>query len=185
MEKLHDMKPTSIVKRLETVMREQWDCDALTDYRTNVTYKYGDVAIRICYLHMLFESLGIKPGDKVAVCDKNSSNWVIAMLAVLSYRTVAVPLLPDYSKEQLRTLCEHCGAKFMIASHRLANLWPEGQCPMYMIDVEDLLAMTPSILTDEVEDKAFALFAQRYPNGFTKEHVHYEAENPDDLMILS
>ena len=169
MEKLHDMKPTSIVKRLETVMREQWDCDALTDYRTDVTYKYGDVAMRICYLHMLFESLGIKPGDKVAVCDKNSSNWVIAMLAVMSYRTVAVPLLPDYSKEQLRTLCEHCGAKFMIASHRLANLWPEGQCPMYMIDVEDLLAMTPSILTDEVEDKAFALFAQRYPNGFTKE----------------
>jgi long-chain acyl-CoA synthetase len=185
MEKLHDMKPTSIVKRLEAVMREQWDCDALTDYRTDVTYKYGDVAMRICYLHMLFESLGIKPGDKVAVCDKNSSNWVIAMLAVLSYRTVAVPLLPDYSKEQLRTLCEHCGAKFMIASHRLANLWPEGQCPMYMIDVEDLLAMTPSILTDEVEDKAYALFAQRYPNGFTKEHVHYEAENPDDLMILS
>jgi len=96
------IKSKSIVKQLETVLREQWDRDALTDSGQDVTYKYGDVAIRICYLHMLFESLGIKPGDKVAICDKNSSNWAIAMLAVLTYRTVAVPLLSDYSKQQLR-----------------------------------------------------------------------------------
>ena len=107
----------SIVKQLENVIRKRWNQDALTDYGSNVTYKYSDLAIRICYLHMLFEVLGIKPGDKVAVCDKNSSNWAIAMLAVLSYRSVAVPLLPDYSKEQLKMLCEHCGAKFIIASH--------------------------------------------------------------------
>ena len=175
----------SILKCLEETIREQWDCDALTDYGTDETFKYRDVAVRICYLHMLFESLGIKPGDKVALCSKNSSNWAIAMLAVLTYRAVAVPLLPDYSNEQLRMLCEHCDAKFMIASHRLANLWPEGQCPMYMIDVEDLLAMTPSIFTDDVEDKAYNLFAQRYPNGYTANDVHYEAEQPEDLMILS
>ena len=176
---------TSILKRLEEVMREQWDCDALTDYGSDITYKYSGVAKRICYFHLLFESLGIKPGDKVAICDKNSSNWAIAMLAVLTYRAVAVPLLPDYSKEQLKMLCEHCDAKFMIASHRLANLWPEGQCPMYMIDVMDLLAMTPSSFTDEIEDKAYELFAKRYPKGYTKDQVHYEAENPNDLMILS
>ena len=175
----------SIIKQLENVMREQWDKDALTDYGSGVTYKYGDIAIRICFFHLLFESLGIKPGDKVAVCGKNSGNWAVSMLAVLTYRAVAVPLLPDYSKEQLKMLCEHCGAKFMIASHRLANLWPEGQCPMYMIDVEDLLAMTPSTLTDAVEEKAFAMFAERYPKGYTQQDMHYEAEAADDLMILS
>jgi len=175
----------SIIKQLETVFHEQWDSDALTDYGSGVTYKYGDVAIRICYFHMLFESLGIKPGDKVAICGKNSCNWAISMLAILTYHAVAVPLLPDYSKQQLKMLCEHCGAKFMIASHRLANLWPEGECPMYMIDVEDLLAMTPSRFTDDVEDKAFALFAKRYPNGFTKDILQYKEEQPDELMILS
>lgn len=121
---MREKEYTSIVKQLETVMREQWDCDALTDYGSDITYKYSSVAKRICYLHLLFESLGIKAGDKVAICDKNSSNWAIAMLAVLTYRAVAVPLLPDYSKEQLKMLCEHCDAKFMIASHRLSNLWP-------------------------------------------------------------
>ena len=73
----------------------------------------------------------------------------------------------------------------MIASHRLANLWPEGECPMYMIDVEDLLAMTPSRFTDDIEDKAIALFAKRYPNGFTKDILQYKEEQPDELMILS
>lgn len=175
----------SIVKQIESVLRERWDCEALTDWGSGITYKYGDVAMRICYMHLLFESLGIKPGDKIALCDKNSSNWSIAMLAVLTYRAVAVPLLPDYSKEQLKMLCEHCDAKFMIANHRLAKLWPNGKCPMYMLDVEDLLAMTPSALTDDIEEKAFALFAERYPKGFKKENLHYEAENPDDLMILS
>jgi len=175
----------SIIKSIEAAFHNHWGDDALTDWGSGVTYKYGDVAVRICYMHMLFESLGIKPGDKIALCDKNSSNWAIAMLAVLTYRAVAVPLLPDYSKEQLRTLCEHCDAKFMIASHRLANLWPEGECPMYMLDVEDLLAMTPSAFTDNVEEKAFSLFAERYPNGYSKEQLHFEAERPEDLMILS
>lgn len=174
-----------IIKQLEKVMREQWDKNALTDYGSGVTYKYGDIATRISFFHLLFESLGIKPGDKVAVCGKNSGNWAVSMLAVLTYRAVAVPLLPDYSKEQLKMLCEHCGAKFIIASHRLANLWPAGQCPMYMIDVTDLLAMTPSALTDAVEEKAFAMFVERYPQGYTPQDVNYEAERPDDLMILS
>lgn len=175
----------SIIKQLEVALREYWDDDALTDWGSGVTYKYGDVALRICYMHMLFECLGIKPGDKIALCDKNSSNWAIAMLAVLTYRAVAVPLLPNYSKQQFKTLCEHCDAKFMIASHRLANLWPEGECPMYMLDVEDLLAMTPSVFTDDVEEKVFSLFAKRYPNGYQKENLHFEAEQPEDLMILS
>lgn len=180
-----EKEPVSLIKRIEEVIRERWDDAALTDYGSDVTYRYRDVAKRVCYMHLLFESLGIKAGDKVAICDKNCSNWAIAMLAVLTYRAVAVPLLPDYSKEQLKMLCEHCDAKFMIASYRLANLWPEGQCPMYMIDVKDMLTMTPTALTDEVEDKAFALFNQRYPNGFGKENVHYEAERADDLMVLS
>lgn len=175
----------SIVKKLETVFRESWDMPALTDLGSGITYKYGDVATRIRYIHALFEALGIKAGDKIAVCDKNSSNWAISMLAVITYRAVAVPLLPDYSKEQLRMLCEHCDAKFMISSRRLENLWPEGECPMYMLDIKDLLAMTPSLGTDDIERRAFRQLTERYPNGFHRQDVIYEAEDPETLMLLS
>lgn len=178
-------KDNSLIKSIEEVFRSSWDMPALTDWGSNVTYTYGDVATRVCYIHFLLEVLGIKPGDKIAVCDKNSSNWVISMLAVITYRAVAVPLLPDFSKQQLKALCEHSEAKFMIVNRQLSTLWEEGECPVYMLDMEDLLTMTPSAATDEVEKEVFRRFKTKYPNGYSKEDLCYEAENPDELMLLS
>lgn len=178
-------KDNSLIKSIEDVFRSGWDMPALTDWGNDVTYSYGDVATRVCYIHCMFEVLGIKPGDKIAICDKNSTNWAISMLAIITHRSIAVPLLPDYSKQQLKMLCEHCDAKFMMGNRQLATLWEEGECPMYMLDTEDLLTMTPNTATDKVEEDVFSKFKTKYPNGYSKEDVHYEAENPDDLMLLS
>lgn len=178
-------KDNSLIKSIEDVFRSGWDMPALTDCGSNVTYTYGDVATRVCYIHCMFEVLGIKPGDKIAICDRNSSNWAISMLAIITYRSIAVPLLPDYSRQQLKMLCEHCDAKFMMGNRQLATLWEEGECPMYMLDMEDLLTMTPNTATDKVEEDVFSKFKTKYPNGYSKEDVCYEAENPEDLMLLS
>lgn len=119
----------SLIKTYENRFRESWDEPALTDYGSDLTIRYCDVAKRISYLHLLFEQVGIRPGDKVALCDRNSANWAISMLAILTYRAVAVPLLTDYSNSQLVMLCEHCGARFMVGNKKLSQLWPEGKCP--------------------------------------------------------
>lgn len=158
---------------------------ALTDYESSITFTYGDVATRIRYIHLLFEELNIKPGDKIAICGKNCTNWAVSMLAVITYRAVAVPLLAEYSNMQLVELCEHCDAKFMIGDKRLVNLWPEGQCPMYLLDLEDLLAMTPTVDTDNIEYRVFSQFCTKYNHVYKPEDVCYEAENLDDLMLLS
>ena len=71
----------SIIKQLEYVFKRSWHAPALTDYESDQTYTYGDVATRIRYIHCLFEALEIKPGDKIAICGKNSTNWSISMLA--------------------------------------------------------------------------------------------------------
>jgi len=178
-------KDHSLIKSIEDVFRSGWDMPALTDCGSNVTYSYSDVATRVCYIHCMFEVLGIKPGDKIAICDRNSTNWAISMLAIITYRSIAVPLLPDYSRQQLKMLCEHCDAKFMMGNRQLATLWEEGECPMYMLDTEDLLTMTPNTATDKVEEDVFSIFKTKYPNGYSKEDVHFEAENPEDLMLLS
>lgn len=175
----------NLIKSIETVFRKSWELPALTDWDSNITYTYGDVATRVCFIHSLFDVLGIRPGDKIAICDKNSSNWAISMLAIITYRAVAVPLLPDYSKQQLKMLCEHCDAKFMIGNRQLSTLWEEGECPMYLLDTEDLLTMTPNTATDKVEEEAFHRFRTKHPNGYTREDVCYEAEDPDALMLLS
>lgn len=175
----------SVIKIIENSIREGWDKPALTDIATNTTYTYCEVAVRISYIHSLFEELGIKKGDKVAICDKNSCNWVISLLAVVTYKAIAVPLLPDYSDKQLVMLCDHCGAKFMIASNRVSHLWDDRECPMFLLDISDLLTMTPSIETDTLEQRTFDRYRQRYPDGFTLADLYYEAEHLDDVMLLS
>lgn len=176
----------SLIKTLEKRFKESWDEPALTDYGSDLTIRYGDVAKRISYLHLLFEQVGIKPGDKVALCDKNSANWAISMLAILTYRAVAVPLLTDYSNAQLVMLCEHCGAKFMVGNKKLSKLWPDGKCPMYLLDTEDLLPMVPTIQTDQIEESLFSRHRQLYPEGYSRESISYESEDSlDDMMLLS
>lgn len=176
----------SLIKTYENRFRESWDEPALTDYGSDLTIRYCDVAKRISYLHLLFEQVGIRPGDKVALCDRNSANWAISMLAILTYRAVAVPLLTDYSNSQLVMLCEHCGARFMVGNKKLSQLWPEGKCPMYLLDTEDLLPMTPTIQTDQIEESLFLRHRQLYPGGYKRESVSYAAEDSlDDMMLLS
>ena len=176
----------SLIKTLEQRFRDSWDEPALTDYGSDQTFTYGDVATRISYMHLLFEQVGLKPGDKIALCDKNSANWIVSMLAILTYKAVAVPLLTDYSNAQLVMLCEHCNAKFMIGSSKLSSLWPNGDCPMYLLNTEDLLPITPTIQTDLIEESLYNRHEELYPDGFTRDSVCYEAEDsPEDLMLLS
>lgn len=175
----------SILKTFEQVFRKDWDSPAFSDYGKDRIFTFGDVATRISYIHCMFAEVGIRPGDRVIICDRNSSNWAISMLAVITYHAVAVPLLPDYSDAQLVMLCEHCNARFIICNRSLSNLWPAGECPMYMLDIEDLLTMNPDRRTDKVEEAAFLHYAEKYPEGFSPGDLVYEAENPDDMMLLS
>lgn len=175
----------SILKQLETVFREEWESPAFSDYGKDRSFTYGEVATRISYIHCLFAELGIKPGDRVIICDRNSSNWAISFLAIITYQAVAVPLLPDYSDAQLVMLCEHCNARFIICSRSLSKLWPAGECPMYMLDIEDLLTMNPDRHTDAVEEAAFTRYAEKYPKRLGPDNLVYGEEDPDAMMLLS
>ena len=84
-------------------IRKHWELPAFTDLGgTTMTYK--DVARKIAKLHLLFEEIGIKPGDKVALCGKNSSMWCVAFLATLTYGAVIVPILPDFKADNVQHL---------------------------------------------------------------------------------
>ena len=88
-----DSKVEDIVKLIETSLKKNWTLDALTDYR-GTTLQYKDVARKIAKLHILFETVGIEKGDKIAICGRNSSHWAVAFLATMTYGAVAVPVLP-------------------------------------------------------------------------------------------
>ena len=147
----------SLIKAVEHTLRESWRKPAFTDYGTDRSYTYGEVAQRIAQHHLWFESQGIRRGDKIAICDKNCSNWGVGLLAILTYGAVAVPFLPDFSTSQLQEMCQHSESRLMLTSR----------------DV------------DEVGERVAEEYARRYPDGFLAEHVSYAEEDPDDLMLLS
>ncbi len=174
----------SLIKRIERVFREAWDQPALTNYGSDTTYSYGDVATRVAYLHLLFQEMGIQPGDRVALCDKNSANWVISELAIITYRAVGVPLLPDFSEKQIMALCEHSESKLLIGSKKLTTLWPKGE-GIATIDIDLPPTLDAKLLTGEAEVRALNRLHATYPTGLTPDQIHYEAEDPEALMLLS
>jgi len=151
----------SFIGMVESAIRDGWDCLAYSDYGTDISYTYADVARRIAALHSLFEKQGVKCGDKVALCDKNSSNWAISYMAILTYGAVVVPILSDFNEDQIQNIYEHSDSKLMIG-RRGIHVAP-------LIDVAvDLL---------KVSDEDFS--------GLKPEDVKYERERPDDLALIS
>ena len=82
----------SLIPFIEKSIRDNWERPALTNYR-GVSYQYRDVARKIAKLHLLYEHAGIKPGERIAICGRNSAQWAVAMLSAVTYGCVAVPLL--------------------------------------------------------------------------------------------
>lgn len=174
-----------LIKRIETVFRTAWDKPALTNYGTSLTYTYGDLATRVAYMHLLFEEMGIMPGDKVAVCDKNSANWALTLLAITTYRAVSVPLLPDFSEKQIASLCEHSEAKALIAGSKLCSLWQDKEGGLRTLDIDVLPTLDEAKLTDEEAKRALQRMKELYPSGYQASDVHFEAEDPEAMMLLS
>ena len=88
----------SFIAYIENSIKENWDLDALTDYN-GATLQYKDVARKIEKVHLIFEASGIKKGDKIAICGRNSSHWGVTFLATLTYGAVAVPILHEFKAE--------------------------------------------------------------------------------------
>ena len=82
----------NFVKIFERALRENWERPAVTDYGTDVTLTYGQLAINIEKLHILFKACGVKKNDKVAVMGRNNSNWVAVYLATVTYGAIIVPI---------------------------------------------------------------------------------------------
>ena len=78
------------LSRLEEAIKKNWDRPALGNYRGE-TFTFGEFATHIAKFHLFFEAIGLKKGDKVALCAKNSARWGITFFAANTYEAVLVP----------------------------------------------------------------------------------------------
>lgn len=153
-------RDTSILGIIENVLKSNWTKPAYTDYGTPLTLTYGDVAKHIAGLHRLYAQMGIKPGDKIAVCDKNSTNWAVAFLSAFTYGAVVVPILSDFNEEQINNIVEHSEAKLFIGK-----------------EVQGLTGAAKFLSINSI--------GYYIENSLTPEGVRYFRERPDELCVLS
>ena len=117
---------------------ENWNLDALTDYQ-GATLQYHDVARKIEKVHIVFENCGIKKGDKIAICGRNSAHWAVTFLATLTYGAVAVPILHEFNAEQIHNIVNHSEARLLfvgdvVATQITPDEMPNLEAVVYMPD---------------------------------------------------
>lgn len=167
---------------------DHWTLDALTDYK-GVTLQYHDVARKIEKLHILFENSGIQQGDKIALCGRNSSAWACAFLATLTYGAVAVPILHEFTAEQIHNIVNHSEAKLLFVGDVVATIINEKEMP----DLEGIVYIPDySLVVSRTEKLTYArehlneIFGKKYPKYFRPEHVNYYMEqNPEELALIN
>lgn len=102
----------SFIKLIENSLKNHWDLPALSDYK-GATYHYKDIARRIAKLHILFEECGLKKGDKVSLCGRNSAAWGTVFLAVVTYGAVAVPILHEFKADNVHNIVNHSDSRIL------------------------------------------------------------------------
>lgn len=177
----------SFIAFVEESIKKHWNLDALTDYK-GATLQYKDVARKIEKLHILLAESGIKPGDKVAVCGRNSSHWGVAFLAILTYGAVAVPILHEFKADNIHNIVNHSESRLLFVGDVVWESLNEAEMPL----LEGIILMTDfTLLVCRSKQLEYArehlneLFGKKFPRNFRCEHVSYRRDNPEELAVIN
>ena len=181
-------KIPSFNQYIEDSVIKFWDKNAFTDYK-GATLQYHDVARKIEKLHIMFENSGVKRGDKIALCGRNSSHWAVAFLATLTYGAIAVPVQNEFTPEQIHNIVNHSESKLLFVGDVVCtqvnpDMMPALEGIVYLPDF--------SIVISRSEQLTFArehlneIFGKRYPKYFRKEHIsYYKEQSPEELAMIN
>ena len=172
---------------IERSIIKNWNLDALTDYK-GATLQYHDVARKIEKLHILFENSDVKKGDKIAVCGRNSSQWAVAFLAIITYGTIVVPIQNEFKPEQIHNIVNHSESKLLFVGDVVATEITPDEMP----SLEGIIHLPDnSLVISRSEKLTYArehlneMFGHRYPKYFRAEHVKYHVDDPEELAMIN
>lgn len=172
---------------LNEIMANQWNDPALSDYGETQGYTYGQLAEKMLRLHTLFRELGIKKGDKIALCGRNCANWAVAYLAIASYEAVVVSILQDFQPTDIQNLIRHSDSKLLFVG---PYVWRELQNEPLSeltaaISLSDFSVLRSGegveIPSEEALEKAFT---EEHPHGIHPENICFSADQ-NALAIIN
>lgn len=173
---------------IEQSIISHWDSDALTDYK-GITLQYKDVARKIEKLHILFENSGVEHGDKIAICGRNCASWAVVFLATLTYGAVAVPVLHEFTADQIHNIVNHSEAKLLFVGDVVATVID----PTKMSSLEGIVYIPDySLVVSRTDKLTYArehlneLFGKKYPKAFRQQHIsYYKEKDPSELALIN
>jgi len=172
---------------LEQSFKENWDYPALSDYK-GVTLNYRDVARRIEKLHIVYEILGVKKGDKISLCSRNQANWGVVFLSAITYGAVAVPILHEFKPGNIHHIVNHSESRVLFAGDVVWEQLNETEMPnleavIQMNDFSILYCKNSKIR--ETREHLNELFGKKYPKNFRAEHLKYYEDQPQELSMIN
>lgn len=177
----------SFIALIEQSIKKNWDADALTDYK-GLTLQYKDVARKIEKIHILLENAGIRKGDKIAVCGRNSAHWATAFLATIAYGAVIVPILHEFKADNIHNIVNHSETKLLFVGDQIWENLNEEAMP----HLEGIIGLHDfSVLISRSEKLTYArehlnaIYGHKFPCNFRPEHVSYDCEKPEELAIIN
>ena len=169
--------------------KENWDLPALTDYSTKHTLTYQDLSINIAKLHIFLKECGIQHGDKVALVGKNTPQWCTVFIGVISYGAVLVPILQEFNPHDMHHILNHSESKLCFSSNHIWEHLELERLPniraAISLDNASILAQQDEEQIDKIAASIDQLFAEKYPNGFSREDVQYAANGNEELALIN
>jgi long-chain acyl-CoA synthetase len=172
---------------LQHSVRTYWEDLALTDFN-GASYQYRDIARKVEKIHLLYDNAGIKSGDKIALCGRNSAQWAVAFIATVTYGAIAVPILHEFKADNIHHLVNHCEAKLLYTDDAI---W-ENLDPAMMKNLVGVIRLSDYSLIISRSDKLAdarkrlnELFGRKFPERFTPEDVVYPEHKSNDIAVIN
>ena len=173
--------------RLEEAIKNNWDRPALGNFKGEL-FTFGELATQIEKFHIFFDAIGLKKGDKVALCAKNSARWGVTFFAANTYEAVLVPILADFHPDSVNSLVDHSGSTLLLTDTDIWNKlditkMPSIKAVISSSDFSLLYAADESI--SKASEDVERLFKEKHPDGFTAAKVSFPTENDKNLAIIN
>lgn len=174
---------------LQESFKQHWQQPAFTNHYRNQTYSYGDAATQIARLHLLFKELKLAKGAKIALVGRNTPNWIVAYLATITYGAVIVPILQEFSADDIHHIVNHSDADILFCSDKIWDSLEEDKMghlsAVFSTDDFRCIHQNDGCSIQKVLLALDNIFTKSYPKGFGPENVCYTARNDEDLMMIN
>ena len=176
----------NFIKTYENSFKKNWELPALTDYKGDTSYTYGELAREIAKLHLLFSELGIEKGDKISLVGKNHSSWSILFMATITYGAVIVPILHEFNPESVESIIDHSESKLVFINNALWENINKDNVKVTTIESPSFtLLKSIGDNTDEIVNSIDFRFKQSYPDGFSKKDIKYAKVDNSEVVCIN